>query len=315
MDNTSREVSGVGVIITKITTLVFNAMVIIAYIKMKKQTKNKAANIFLLNQACADLSSILPSMLWSLFAFTTDFHHLDKEYKIFFLFTSFVIIGSILVTTLDRFFHVKSPTLHHKVGGKFQVVVSILVAWILPIIPTVAYTAFVPRNNIVDEFKFARVVFSILLILVCVIVGLLFMTYQILRASVNQRITEIVASPISDHKEDNIMKEHSKERRLILILFCMAMAYAATILPHIIVVLVTLHYRQLELHYSIVFWQRITYMVYTLSATVDPLLTIFLRSDFKRAKYWLLLRKCFPKKRGSGGCDDNEATMLSTSNM
>merc|ERR1712226_1339802 len=183
MDGMLMQISGVGVIVTIVTTLAFNIIIILAYSMMKKQVQLKAANMFLINQAVADLSSVIPSMIWSCFAFGSHFHHLDRSYKILFLFTSFVIIGSLLVTSLDRFFYVKSPLLHHKVGGKFQVMVAILVAWAVPVIPSVTYAAFV--DSVQDEFKFAKVVFTILLLLVMIIVILLVLTFMTLRASIH----------------------------------------------------------------------------------------------------------------------------------
>ena len=96
----------IGVIVTSCTNTILNISLIIVYIRMSPQTKKKTANILLLNQACADLSALVPAVLWSVWWYLHLFHEFDPVLHeiagVGFAYCNFTVILSLAATTVHR---------------------------------------------------------------------------------------------------------------------------------------------------------------------------------------------------------------------
>lgn len=276
--------------------IMLNTSVIVVYFKMSKSMKEKSPNIYLASQAFANYSTIVMAIIleFSYLHIAATWVHLLPYYEFTFIYSSFVTIGTIVLTTIDRYSAIRFPFKFLRHVTSCRVFLAIFIVWIVSSVPPFTYGKFVVDHA--SEVKATAVTFAILLVLVLFIFITLVMTYSAIRDSMQARLSVITVQE-SKNNELQLQKERQKERRILKILFCMAMTYAVTMLPIIIVVLMSLHYEQLQLDsLTMAQCQLVTSWVYTLSSITDPLLTIFIKEDFSRAKDWFRCR-CREKSR------------------
>jgi len=287
----------IGVIITAVCTLLLNGMIVGAFIILPSSLQKKVPNVMAVNQACANISSVVPSLLISTVVFLLLGEprvfkpKLHQMYWVFFLYTNFLVILSLLLSTVDRFINVKFPGRYHKTASVGKAVVLVLVAWMVSLVPPVLYDDAAANGK--DIYPVFRVIFTLLLVLTAVVLILLSVTYINLRSEFHQQIEAKLSLSGPDCTNDEEHKQQmANERRLVCVLFARTCTYMCTLLPHIVLRLIVLHREALKVHHSIRYWLSVTYFVYSFNGVLDPLLTMFLRADFHRARSWVTFGRC-----------------------
>ena len=284
----------VGVIITAICTVLLNAIIMAAYCIMPASLKKKVPNVMCVNQACANVSSIVPSLLIS----TVVFLLLDRRfynpevhqmYWVFFLYTNFLVVLSLFLSTLDRFLHLKFPSHYVRTASVKKAVVIVVVIWLISTVPPSLFRAALKEGDVYSVFTG---VFTVLLVLTSLVLILLAVTFINLRGVIHHQMEMKMSLSADETKEEERKRQVANERQLVCVLFLRTCTYMCTLLPHIILRLVVLHRDMLGLPYSVRYWLSFTYLVYSFNGVLDPLLTIFLRQDFHRARRWVTLGLC-----------------------
>lgn len=255
-----------------LSTLIFNGIVMLTFIKMKHKKKKKTSNILLLNQSFADAVLIIPTFMHVLLQTRFNSWKIAISYKLSFSYTSFISISSIMLTTLDRFMALKYPVFHKVHVTKTKVSFAIVVVWAVCVVPALVENSF--RYNL-NYMVFPMIMFSILFSFVSIILFLLFSTFKSIRQSNTARSVFMRSGTDSTPTRDN---------KMVKILFAMALSYSVTIVPYIAVNFLDLQDNELIEEYEL----DISYIVYTLSGCIDPLLTIYIKNDFTETKCFKL---------------------------
>jgi len=293
----------IGGSITSLCSLFFNIITIATYFRMKKTEKENVPNILLLNQAFADLLSVIPSILWYVYLYFSlvkgnNLSSLHNYAWILLMYTSFVVVMSLSVITFNRFIYVQFPLFYPKSIEKRAVLTTIVLMWIISLIPAGIY-GFLARTP-KDEYTIIEALFSILLFLVLVIIGKIAIVFYTTRSQIHQRFLDKCSNwNWSNEDREETSEQYRKERRFMYGLLCKTIVFSLTIPPHIILMLICLHLDELQLHKSLMNWLSLTYLVYTLYAVVNPLLTIFSKDDFSPAKRWITFGLSRKSKRES----------------
>ena len=269
-------------------SIILNGMVIIAFLKMRKTLRKKPPNVYLVNQAFADLFSVVPHLLITFIYLGSKTEERQKYYKIAFLFSSIIRIGSVMLTTTGRFIAIKYPLHHLRFATKYRVYLSISIIWVISAIPSLICLLVSDFRNV--YYILIVTTFASLLMFIFMIFAILFVTFKTIRSSINRRVLDISSMPRTERNKERLKVEQQKENRVINILLFMVTAYAITIFPCIILVLLASHYSE------VIRWARVAYYIFMLSLIIDPLLTVFMKDDFKQAKGWIVLR-CFYRRQ------------------
>ena len=298
-------VCALAVVVTAVCTLLFNMLVIAAYFKMPKSLKKKVPNIMAVNQACADISSIVPSLLiatvvYLLLGENTYNAEVHRMYWVFFLYTNYLVVLSLLLSTFDRFINLKFPGNYHRAATERKAIVVILLTWVISAVPPILYKSSIK----VDVYSYFTGVFTVLLLLAVIVLILLLVTFKILRREIIEQTELMISLSATEAKEEEQKHHLANERRLVCILLTRTCTYMCTLLPHIILRLVVLHRDALKLHHSVGHWLSLTYLIYSFNGVLDPLLTIFLRQDFHRARSWMTFGYLSPKTSLTRVCEE-----------
>lgn len=275
-----------GSFLSIIGTLIFNIMVMLTFAKMRKSQRKKTSNVLLLNQSFADICLVGPTFMHGLIYSGIQSERVVITFRILFMYSGCISIGSILLTTLDRFAALRYPFFHRTNTTQCKVLMAISFVWLGCIVPPIGESLLRSYN----AYKiFVIVMFIIFLACILIILLLLLSSFATFRSSRSMRLRHMTTgSP--RRKSEMISAECCKEKRMVKILFAMALSYATTIIPYMIVTLLDVFFEELNVRIS----QNIictSYLLYTLSACIDPILTIFIKDDFKQAKNWMLIPK------------------------
>ena len=254
---------------------------------MGKPSRGNTSNIFFLNQAIADCTVSVPVMMHVLPL--NIFQHIWQAELYIFTYSVFVSIGSIMINALDRFLSLKKPFHHWRLVTWFRVLLAIISVWSFSMIPVFICIAI--KNNEKKFWYCTVATFPIIIVFVIVILLLIFLSSAAINLSISEQSNNIQSQPLSELNEDMVHVEHSKERRMVHIMLAMAFVYAITILPYMIMELIN----QFDgfMSYAIISISvGATYLLYTVSAIINPLLTLCLKQDFNQ-----ILRKYLWRRR------------------
>ena len=84
--------------------------------------------------------------------------------------------------------------------------------------------------------------------------------------------------PYSNDDDDNSRQTNQVSVRFLLYL---TLAYTVTVAPDYTLNLICIHHQELELDHSVFEWTGLTFFLYTLYHTINPLLTCYFNSDFR----------------------------------
>lgn len=297
-----------------ISTIFLNSLIVITYILMRRSVKRKVSNVLFLNQGIADWCVAVPSCIIATIYNGESSRQSWIYFKFTFLFTSFISIASVLLITLDRYLAVRYPLRHRRLVTKCKVLIAITIIWVASAVPPIVESLFnISRTHYITYRTFMVIIFTILISCVFIILLLLFYTFSTIRGSIHLRIKILQLTLMSKKKNRLLNTEQNKEKRMVKILFAMVFAYATTILPYIIITFIDLFYDELQIKLSDQLLD-IAFLLYTLRASEDPLLTIFIKKDFKNANGWSVLKqyvqRSYSRESECGDCQETEMTTV-----
>ena len=265
--------------------LFFNGIVILTFCVMGKPLRGNSSNIFFFNQAIADCTVSAPILMHVL---PINILQLWQAELYIFTYSVFVSIGSIMINVLDRFLTLKKTFRHCRFVTWLGVLKAILGAWSCPLIPV--FMCAVSTNNLDKNWYCTMLTFPCMLLIVIIVLVLLFVSLAVIKLSSRKQMNDIQSQPLNESNEDTFHIEYSKERGMVHLMLTMAFVYAITILPYMIIELV--NKADLSNPYPIS-GEAIgaTYLLYTLSAVINPLLTLCLKQDFNQALRRYLRRR------------------------
>ena len=267
-------------IVIIILILLLNGFVVVIFVKMEKTVKWRTSNILLLNQTMADTTVCIPLMLHVLPQHIQ--HEIWPHGMAFVWYTIFVSVGSVLLNTFDRYVTLKKPLSRLTMNSKMRLLIAILSVWILSALPAVA-SAIAASSNI-DDWKvywsiiktLSIILFLLLLGIVLIIIGLLILSARVLE----RNVLDVHAR----WKSFDAPNDENK-RGMMKLLSAMIIVHAVTTFPWIIVEIIYAicghrHDAGSTAWSTLFVLMGITYILYSLSAVVKPLLTIFLNQDY-----------------------------------
>lgn len=291
--------------------LLLNGTVVVCFLKMKKPLNRSTPNIFLLNQALGDTTICIPMMMHVLP------RHVQREtwqhhYSLLW-FTVFVSIGAVMLNTVDRYFTLKNPFHSWRLSSIRKVGTSILLVWVVSAIPAIicAVIISVTHNKGWSVYwktmiKLSISLFAIVLLLVIAIVILIILSANALNQAIQGIGQEAPLTVVERESEDEV--DHTKERRMVKIMYAMVFVYSITTFPWIVAELLFLLYEDTSFVTYFVLL-GVTYMLYTISAIINPLLTLCLKHDYNQVLKTLFRRRSSTTLQNSNDFEDVSITM------
>ena len=254
-----------------------NLMVIAGYAGMREVTR-KIPNYLLFMQAIVDVTiggiallNILPDFYPSLM-----FNgYYVNAVNILIDYTSLIVLGTFLLTSLERFAAIKLPLWHRCAVTKRKVVHGMLAVWLSSSVPPAIYLSFMDTRTFRHSQQFRmvyRISFTIIqMVTTLCSLTLLIATLKVASKSVRDKI----------RNADQITKLHltKKDCRLICLFITMVTVYTVTYLPLMIASLICDY---LDLYTC---WQTdlVTSELYILGSLSNPILTLVFKTDFRKS--------------------------------
>ena len=272
-----------------IIILFLNIIVLCIYFVMGDARK-KVSNLLLLNQSFTDLlvsiniiSFILPDYARSLL---NDFYFSIIFYV--YIYTSWVKLFALVLTTAERYFAVNKPFLHRKVVTRGRIKYVIIITWLLAFIaPSIiaiynSYSLHLPVQIVFPTISLTM--FSIFLI---AIFGMLLLTFVRSKKSIREHIISKTTTLNIDPGETSdrlnaLTREYQRETRLIKVFTAMAVAYFVSYVPvPMFVIKLRSSAKTSGELYSVMLGTIVVYSLFSMSSIFNPLLTFLLKDDFK----------------------------------
>lgn len=274
------------VLVTSMLGIYFNTAIIVAFYRMSKTARSKTSNILLVNQAFADLSTVVPSLLDSVFVYYLMVEHkyLHEIYcAIFFFFylTDPTSITSLAIYVAHGAVSIKAS--QSRIFSKRNTLAAIAMVWIISY--ALAVFSVVYENSYQFMVGYNIYVF----IVIASIVAFLVFSYKSHPSSSCRRVVE--ASTLVPYDEMANATNGQNQNRLLKSMILRGITLLATDLPHCVISAIILHGEPIEQMEHIAIW-LILWMLSTLHPILNSLITIFLVEDFKLARKWLTFGKC-----------------------
>ena len=293
------------IIATQGTFSTFANLTVIILFAFLGAKRKKFANYLLF---CTSLSDMFISGLsWYMFMISymnvhqEKFPQFENIVYVSYLFQdySFVVsLGTVLLSTIDRFISVKIPLLHREITLKPYSKCIILLIWGISIIPPITRLCLnnFDYRNLYDsrDVIYIYCLHSIILIVIITIFILLIKTFTTVRG--------IISNPIKGSCRtrgySNTMQK--RNRRLVKIFMAMISAYAITYLPIIIaMILYTSGYLDTMDEYYIVLLTVFADTFYLFSSLINPIITITFKEDYRHTLCGFFMKSKI--MRGSSG--------------
>ena len=277
--------------------ILFLNIIVLCIFFVMGDARKKVSNILLLNQSFTDLlvsiniiSFVLPDYTLSLL---NDLYISITYY--FYLYTSWVKLFALVLTTAERCFAVDKPFLHRKVVTRGRIKYVIIITWLLAFITpsTMAtynsYSLYSPVQPV-----FPTISLTVFLIFLIAIFGMLLLTFVRSKKSIRKHIILKRKRMDMDRRKHTdisrvLIREHQKEARLIKIFIFMTVAYLLSFMPVPIYSLIlssrTMNNNEIS---NVMLGTVAVLFLFAISSVFNPLLTFLLKNDFKKG-----LTKCF----------------------
>lgn len=297
-----------------------NITVILVYTLMGKKRKKVANYLF----ACTAFSDLFVSGLaWYMFMISyinsnvPNFPNFENiAYVTYFLqdYSFVVSLGTVLLSTIDRFISVKRPIKHREITMKPKIKLTIFVVWGVSFVPPIIRLCLSKLNyiNLYDEKDVIYIycLHSIILFVILLTYGLLINTFTMVR--------RIILNPMkgSRRTRDHINVMHKRSRRLVKIFIAMTSAYTVTYLPIIIsMILYTSGFLNTMEEYYIVLVTVFADTFYLFSSLINPIITIAFKKDYRVTLMHFACRANKLTRKNSGNSGDSNSNSTTVTNL
>ena len=284
-------------VMTAIFSVSLNTTLIVAFSKMSTKVRSKTSNILLVNQSCADLLTIVPSLIHSLSVYywiaeQTYQRSLSVITYVISFFTGPAVLATLILTIVHGSYIINFSGKYSNVFSGCKVVAAIVGMWILSCVPAIVVKVFVvdSSDRPQSEYNFLVGYFIVVIVVVVLLVVVLVFSCRTHRSLNCVRLLK--PSTTSPYEEMEVATGHQTQRHLITSLFLRIITVVATHVPHIVLSLILLHGDEMnEFLYHVANWLSMSYVIYTLHPILNSLITIFLVDDFQEARRWITFGK------------------------
>ena len=272
------------------TSLLFNLTLALAYILMRAPLKQKINNICFFNQSIADLTIIIPLSI-QLLVEGASVHTSGYLFPVV-LYSIYIRIGSLLITSLYTFLILKLHSDHWKLVSVVRLRCAIVCMWCISTIPAlkcgvVLTPRMIKTNNFLWKYTACEssIIFVVVFIVIFVLLGNAMRTKDMEMVYREQRPvveggSEVESMHTEQHVEHQVVCVSRKmEGRAARVLFGMCVMNVLMLLPLVVGVVVVL----VAPHVPVTSILPITYLIYTTTSIVDPLLIMYFHRDFINA--------------------------------
>ena len=291
-----RYVSDIVVLCLSTWSIFANGTVIVVYLVMKRLHKKTTPNFMLFNQAIVDVIIALYALLSTLPNYFNTWMQ-ERHYNIARIilgdYSIFLALGILVLSSGERSLAIHKPFLHFRNITLCRIFFCILVVWILSFIPCavlIFYTK--PEGHIAtNEFYIIYGSFRVGFVIVGIITVLVVLCfcYRSVRKSIrDSQRTSSLKKRIKSEDENLLDEENKKELRYITLLIVMSIVYALSYLPMGIFSIVRSVASESLSFFEMLVIEIVVFILYVISAVVDPIFTLFIKDDFKG----LIFRHC-----------------------
>ena len=287
-------------ICTATVITLFNLLVIFLYVSMKKG-KKKIPNFLMFVQAVVDMYQAVVAWfetIADMLHTTDDFVNAIKTatYAVLFEYSLALCLLTLLVAAIERYLCITKPFFHKRFVTKCRVIYASISVWILSLIAPFCMM-YVAEFDGVNLNSSAVVVYSyvfdvIFFLLIVVIITALVLSFKAGRDSMNVGISAQQQQHMSKKRGETLEQIIRKKVRLVVIFSVMLGAFLVSFLPFAIGRLLfdTGMLDTLPVSYQCQLLV-ICHMVYKGSSFFNPLLTLTLKDDYRKALMNLFVQK------------------------
>lgn len=191
---------------------------------------------------------------------------------------------------------------HHNIAKERRILTLVIIAtWVLPLAPAITSGLISNLDDIDKFYTFSKTVLFLLFFITCSVYVFIFMTYVTIVSSRAKQQPQQGReyTTLKTEQENNSPQQgrHYKSLKTerqndysratdqgsIRFLLYLTLTYTVTVTPDYTLNLICIHHQELELEldHSVFVWTSLTFFMYTLYHTINPLLTCYYNRDFR----------------------------------